>query len=147
MKSPTHILLIEDQINLAKFIRLELEEQGYQVSIAGNIQFGLQILQKSQPHLIILDWRLIDRSSREYKRLQEQKNEIPILITTVQENNQANLNVKHHYLLMPFTIQELWTKIESCLSSTIAAKLDAEASRLNSIGELCYNQGRSSTLV
>jgi DNA-binding response OmpR family regulator len=128
MERLTHLLLIEDQINLARFIQLELEERGYQVSIAGNIRLALQILQNSQPHLIIFDWELPNQSSRAtYERLQAQTNRVPVLITTVQENDQADLDAKSNYLLMPFSIQELWTKIESCLSQPQISEVDERA--------------------
>jgi CheY-like chemotaxis protein len=57
-KMTAHILIIEDEANLARFIELELTCEGYQVSIAHNGLTGLTQARESSPDLILLDWML-----------------------------------------------------------------------------------------
>lgn len=124
MEKPTHILLIENQISLARFIQIELEEEGYQVSVAEDIKLALKILQQSRPHLIIFDWELPNQFSQvTYKKLQSQNKKIPVLVTTVQEIDQAHLIAKTNYLLMPFSIQKLRAKIEACLRQATVSEV------------------------
>jgi DNA-binding response OmpR family regulator len=53
-----HILLVEDEIKLARFIELELESEGYRVTVAHDGMSGLSLLRESEPDLAILDWML-----------------------------------------------------------------------------------------
>lgn len=53
-----HILVVEDEAKLAKFIELELQYEGYQVSVAQDGFAGLATARESQPDLLILDWML-----------------------------------------------------------------------------------------
>jgi DNA-binding response OmpR family regulator len=44
-----HILLVEDEIKLARFIELELESEGYRVSVAHDGMSGLSLARESEP--------------------------------------------------------------------------------------------------
>lgn len=54
----THILLVEDAIDLALVIVRELETAGYNVTHVANGELALQVEQKGQFQLVILDWML-----------------------------------------------------------------------------------------
>jgi len=49
------ILLVEDELDFAKMVKIRLESLGYEVSIAGDAYSGTQAIIKSTPDLIILD--------------------------------------------------------------------------------------------
>ncbi len=53
-----HILLVEDEVKLARFIELELTSEGYRISIAHDGMTGLTLARESAPELVILDWML-----------------------------------------------------------------------------------------
>jgi len=53
-----HILLIEDEIKLARFIELELNSEGYRITVAHDGMAGLTLARESTPDLVILDWML-----------------------------------------------------------------------------------------
>jgi DNA-binding response OmpR family regulator len=55
-----HILLVEDEIKLAKFIQLELGYEGYEISVVHDGVAGLTAARELQVDLIILDWMLPD---------------------------------------------------------------------------------------
>ena len=54
----THILLVEDEIKLARFVKLELTSEGYQVILAHDGLTGLTTARECHPDLLILDWML-----------------------------------------------------------------------------------------
>lgn len=53
-----HILLVEDEVKLARFVELELNSEGYQVSVANDGILGLTLARDLSPDLAILDWML-----------------------------------------------------------------------------------------
>ena len=52
---PLKILIIEDDVNIARLIELELGYEGYQVSVAHDGNIGLDLFKKDQPDLVLLD--------------------------------------------------------------------------------------------
>ena len=52
---PNKILIVEDNPDMAVALRMPLEANGYQVSIAFSVQEGLQKVKEVRPDLIILD--------------------------------------------------------------------------------------------
>lgn len=56
--SKNKILVVEDQDELVKAIRIRLEQAGYEVVAAYDGQEGLEMVRKEKPDLIILDLML-----------------------------------------------------------------------------------------
>lgn len=54
-KENTKILLVDDEPDIVEIIRFNLEKEGYQVSTAYNGQEAIDVAEKVNPHLIILD--------------------------------------------------------------------------------------------
>ena len=63
--SPAHVLLIEDDWTIADMYRLQLEYDGYRVSVASNADSGIQAIAAGQPDIVLLDLLLPDRSGFE----------------------------------------------------------------------------------
>ncbi len=51
----THILIVEDEQAIREMVAFALEDQGYQVSEAGDMASAWQALTERTPHLILLD--------------------------------------------------------------------------------------------
>lgn len=62
---PAHVLLIEDDWTIADMYRLQLEYDGYRVTVAANAASGIQVIASGQPDIILLDLLLPDRSGFE----------------------------------------------------------------------------------
>ena len=54
-KNPYRILLVDDEPGIRKILRLFLELEGFGVSEAVTANQAIQVIQKEQPHLVILD--------------------------------------------------------------------------------------------
>jgi len=82
INKPTHILIVDDQVSIAKFYAAILERAGMKVTIETNPYEVLQILQSSMPDLLLLDLNMPDVNGDELAavvRQQEQFQTIPIL--------------------------------------------------------------------
>ncbi|MBH8561721.1 response regulator transcription factor [Nostoc sp. CENA67] len=122
----THILLIEDEVKLARFIELELNYEGYQVSVAYDGLTGLTAAQKLRLDLIILDWMLPGLSSSEiYRRLRSTGNRVPIILLTAKDevsDRVAGLDIgADDYVVKPFSSEELLAKVRIHLRRTSTA--------------------------
>ncbi|HSP08281.1 MAG TPA: response regulator [Candidatus Dormibacteraeota bacterium] len=62
---PTRVLLIEDDTTIAEMYRLQLEYDGYHVTVVNTGEGALRALQAARPDIILLDLLLPDRSGLE----------------------------------------------------------------------------------
>lgn len=115
-----HILVVEDEAKLAQFIKLELEFEDYEVTIATDGLAGLSTAREIQPDLILLDWMLPGISGLEIcHRLRQTGNKVPIILLTAKDDisdRVAGLDAgADDYVIKPFSIEELLARIRASL--------------------------------
>jgi DNA-binding response OmpR family regulator len=118
----SHILLVEDEQKLARFVELELTSEGYSVSVAGDGMAGLIAARESKPDLILLDWELPGISGIEVcRRLRSTGIQVPVILLTGRsavEDRVVGLDAgADDYLAKPFSIEELLARIRARLRS------------------------------
>ena len=116
----THILLVEDEAKLAQFIKLELEFEQYQVTVATEGFTGLSSARETQPDLILLDWMLPGISGPEIcRRLRQTGDNVPIILLTAKDevsDRVAGLDAgADDYVIKPFSIEELLARVRANL--------------------------------
>ncbi len=118
MKS--HILVVEDEGKLAQFIKLELEYEGYEVTVVNDGLGGLATAREITPDLILLDWMLPGISGLEIcRRLRQTGDKVPIILLTAKDevsDRVAGLDAgADDYIIKPFSIEELLARIRANL--------------------------------
>jgi DNA-binding response OmpR family regulator len=118
-----HILLVEDEIKLARFIELELESEGYRVTVAHDGMSGLSLARESEPDLAILDWMMPGLTGVELcRRLRATGIKIPVILLTAKDevgDRVTGLDAgADDYLVKPFSIEELLARIRAHLRRT-----------------------------
>ena len=113
-----HILLVEDEIKLARFIELELESEGYRVTVAHDGMSGLSLARESEPDLAILDWMMPGLTGVELcRRLRSTGIKIPVILLTAKDevgDRVTGLDAgADDYLVKPFSIEELLVQVAS----------------------------------
>jgi DNA-binding response OmpR family regulator len=121
MTTPSvHILVVEDEVKLARFIELELSYEGYQVSLAHDGFTGLTTARDAKPDLIILDWMLPGLSGLEVcRRLRTTGDKVPVVLLTAKDevsDRVAGLDAgADDYVVKPFSIEELLARVRAHL--------------------------------
>lgn len=114
-----HILVIDDEAQIRRFLHIALEAENYKVSLAEDGKTGLQAIALDTPDLIILDLGLPDISGIELLKDIRQWSQTPIIVLSVQ--NQEPVKVKaldlgaNDYLTKPFGVKELLARIRNAL--------------------------------
>jgi len=115
-----NILFIEDEAALAKFVKLELEYEGYEVTIAPEGLSGLSTAREKSPDLILLDWMLPGISGLEIcRRLRQTGDKVPIIMLTAKDEVSDRVEGldagADDYLIKPFSIEELLARVRASL--------------------------------
>ena len=118
-----HILLVEDEVKLARFVELELNSEGYRVSVVNDGMSGLSVARESEPDLVILDWMLPGLTGVELcRRLRATGSKIPVIMLTARDevsDRVAGLDAgADDYVVKPFSIEELLARIRAHLRRT-----------------------------
>ena len=120
--SSTHVLIVEDEPNIASFAKMYLEAAGYRVSVAHRGDEGLDIAERERPALIVLDLMLPGIDGYEVtKRLRAsgQGNGPAIVMLTARDDavdKVVGLELgADDYLTKPFNPRELVARVRAVL--------------------------------
>ena len=113
------ILIVEDEKNLARFVSLELQHEGYDVVTADNGREGLEMALEKDFDLILLDLMLPEMDGFEVTRRLQQEKDTYIMMMTARDSIMdivAGLDRgADDYIVKPFEIMELLARIEVVL--------------------------------
>jgi two-component system response regulator ArlR len=109
------ILIIEDEVKIARFLELELIHEGYRVEQAHDGRRGLDMAAGSHFDLIILDVMLPSLNGMEVLRRLRQTAETPVIMLTARDavtDKVMGLDIgADDYMTKPFAIEELLARI------------------------------------
>ena len=114
------ILIIEDEMKIARFLELELRHEGYDVLICTDGRKGLETALNEDVDLIILDIMLPGLNGIEVCRRIRQESQVPIIMLTAKDDvsdKVAGLDTgADDYMTKPFAIEELLARIRVALN-------------------------------
>ena len=116
------ILIVDDEPRMIKFIRLNLELEGYRVGEASNGLEALDKVRKELPDLVLLDVMMPEMDGFEaLERIREISN-VPVIMLTVkaeEEDKVRGLELgADDYVTKPFSPRELSSRIKAVLRRT-----------------------------
>ncbi len=123
------ILVIEDEERMARFIRLNLEHDGFQVVETHRGMQGIQAIRDSLPDLVLLDIMLPDLDGFEILKMIRENNTLPVIMLTAK--GEENDRVKglelgaDDYVTKPFSPRELVSRVKAVLRRTETASPSA----------------------
>ena len=115
----SHILIVEDEEQLARLIREQLVAAGHSAAVAADGPSALRALETSTADLVILDWMLPGLDGLEVCRRIRARSIIPILMLTARaEEIDRVLGLEvgaDDYLTKPFSMRELLARARALL--------------------------------
>lgn len=122
--SAARLLIVEDDFDISSLLNVYFRNLGYQVSLAHKGKTGLELAQRENPQLILLDIGLPDISGYEVCRTLRstpQTSHIPLLFLTQKDQVSDKLQGLElgadDYITKPFDIEELKHRVERTLKS------------------------------
>jgi two component transcriptional regulator, winged helix family len=119
MDDKQKILIIEDEVKLARFVELELKHEGYDVNIANDGRLGIEAFFEYEPDIILLDLMLPGLNGIEVCRRIRKESDVPIIMLTAKGeviDKVVGLDSgADDYMTKPFAIEELLARIRVAL--------------------------------
>jgi len=113
------VLLIEDEPQIARFVQLELQHEGYDVMLAYDGREGLEVFKASSFDVVLLDIMLPSLNGIEVLRRIRFTSSVPIIMLTARDSVMDKVsgldNGADDYITKPFAIEELLARLRSVL--------------------------------
>ena len=113
------ILVIEDDVNIAELLRLYLEKEGFEISIASDGAKGISEFERFKPDLVLLDIMLPVMDGWGVCRELRSISKIPIIMLTAKGetfDKVTGLDMgADDYIVKPFEVKELIARIHAVM--------------------------------
>jgi two-component system KDP operon response regulator KdpE len=147
MTEPTHqILVVEDDADIRRFVRLALQAEGHTVHEAPGLQRGLIDAGTRRPDLVVLDLGLPDGDGIDFVRELRQWSTAPVLVLSARSQESDKIAAldagADDYLVKPFGAGELTARVRAQLRRHRQQTPDGDP--VIRFGALCIDLARRS---
>jgi len=136
------ILIVDDEIEIRRFLRATLSAHGNTVFEASRGEEALQMAATNRPDLLILDLGLPDMEGVEVTRRLREWSQMPIIILSVRNQEQDKIQAldtgADDYLTKPFGVGELLARIRVAMRRIVTP----EGNSTYSVGNLLVDLAR-----
>lgn len=119
------ILVVDDEERMVRFIRLNLEHDGFLVSEAFNGKEAIKQLRDVSPDLILLDVMMPDLDGFEVLQIIRETSKVPVLMLTAkgeEDDRVRGLELgADDYITKPFSPREMVSRVKAVLRRTESA--------------------------
>ncbi len=140
MSEHGHILVIDDEPQIRRFLRTSLGGQGYRVSEAANGTEGIDAVKREPPDLVVLDLGLPDMDGLDVIARLRAASPVPIVVLSVRGDEQGKVKAldlgADDYVTKPFGMDELIARVRTALRHRL--QIQGEAPLFQS-GELAVD--------
>ncbi len=112
------LLIVDDDLNIQRLYKEELEEEGYDVVIASSGKDALEMFDKENPDIVTLDILMPDIDGISLlRKMKEQRPNIPIIMSTAYDyRDDFAVWASEAYIVKSSDLTELKKTIEKLIS-------------------------------
>ncbi len=116
------VLVVDDEPRMTKFVRMNLELEGYRVAEAADGLRALERVKNDLPDLVILDVNMPELDGFETLKLIRQTGNVPVIMLTVKADEEDRIKGLElgadDYVTKPFSPRELASRVKAVLRRT-----------------------------
>jgi DNA-binding response OmpR family regulator len=120
------ILVVEDEMKIARLVRDYLEHAGFEVIVTGDGESALASTRRSKPDLVVLDLGLPGRDGLDVTRELRRTSNVPIVMLTARGDESDRIVGLElgadDYVVKPFSPKELVARVRAVLRRTESAR-------------------------
>ncbi|TXI48059.1 MAG: response regulator transcription factor [Lysobacter sp.] len=122
--APAHVLVVDDEPQIRRFLEISLRAQGYRVDTADTGEQALRALATRGADLVVLDIGLPDMDGHEVLKALREWSQTPVIMLTVRASEPEKVAAldagANDYVTKPFGVQELMARVRALLRSRMA---------------------------
>jgi two-component system KDP operon response regulator KdpE len=122
MEDAKLILVVDDEPRMRRFMRMNLDLEGYRVIEASNGMEAIDRVRDDLPDLVLLDVMMPEMDGFEALRLIRETSSVPIIMLTVKSDEEDRVHGLElgadDYVTKPFSPRELASRIKAVLRRT-----------------------------
>jgi len=119
MSEPLQLLVIDDEPQIRRFLRLSLSAEGMHVEEAATAAEGLRACSIGHPDLVILDLGLPDMDGQDLLPRIRELSAAPIIVLSVRNDDDGKVRAldagASDYVVKPFSVPELLARIRAAM--------------------------------
>ena len=127
-ESRRDILVVEDEADIRKLVRYNLEQEGFAPLEAADGEQALALLRKQRPHLVILDLMLPKLDGLDVCRALQAVNPVPVIMLTARTTEGDKLDGLEcgadDYVTKPFSPRELVARVKALLRRAYGPEIE-----------------------
>ena len=131
------ILVVEDEMKIARLVRDYLEHAGFDVIVAGMGEAAIASARGRRPDLVVLDLGLPGRDGLDVARELRRSSEVPIVMLTARGDETDRIVGLElgadDYVVKPFSPKELVARVRAVLRRTDARGAGPEVLRVSDV--------------
>ena len=131
------VLMIDDDENICRLVKLNLEKEGFQVLVAYDGESGLDLVSRENPDLILLDIMMPGMDGVEVLRQIRKDRTTPVIMLTAKADTfDKVLGLElgaDDYITKPFDTKELTARIKAVIRRTGQEEEDSEVVRYDNL--------------
>jgi two-component system KDP operon response regulator KdpE len=124
------ILVVDDEERMVRFIRLNLEHDGFQVIQAIRGTQAIELIRTEMPDLVLLDVMMPDIDGFEVLRMIREANTVPVIMLTAKGEEEDRIRGLElgadDYITKPFSPRELVSRVRAVLRRTETSGMGAK---------------------
>jgi two-component system OmpR family response regulator len=130
--TPVHVLVVDDEINIAELVGMALRYEGWQTTLAHTGSQAVTKAKQIKPDAVVLDLMLPDFDGLEVmRRMRSALPDIPVLFLTAKdavEDRVAGLTAGgDDYVTKPFSLEEVVARLRALMRRSGAARRETQA--------------------
>jgi two-component system KDP operon response regulator KdpE len=137
MTAKTHVLVVDDEAAILRFLKPALEANNYDMASAGTVVEAIKRIAAEAPDIVLLDLGLPDGDGKDVIRRAREWSEVPIIVLSAREREAEKIESldlgADDYVNKPFNVGELMARMRTALRHRMQRKAEIPILR---IGEL-----------
>jgi two-component system KDP operon response regulator KdpE len=136
----TRVLIVEDDPNIVDLIRSNLLVRGFDVQVSSSGSDALELIEKSEPSVVLLDLMLPTVNGFDLCREIRQQSDVGLIVVSARADESDKVRALNlgadDYLTKPFDVEELLARMAATLRRSRVTDLES------SVAEITFGQIR-----
>ncbi|MEY8749254.1 response regulator transcription factor [Alkalicoccobacillus gibsonii] len=146
-----HILIVDDDQEIARLVSISLRNEGYSTTLAGNGIEALQKMKETVIDLVVLDVMMPEMDGLEFCQTVRQDQDLPILMISAKSEDMDRITGimtgADDYLIKPFNILELVVRVKALLRRAYYYRGSSHESTILELGDLTIDKKKYKAMV